>query len=237
MSKTVDMTVIKGKLLDQLNKSGWGVKLRGYLLSEDFDVTLDALLEVTTSGKHFTPPLKYVFRAFDECPYRDLMVVFVGMDPYTYLGTADGISFSCSLTNKEQPSLRFINDAIAKTVYPGEEYKRPTDLKVWSNQGILMLNAALTTEVNKSGAHLSIWKSFTTYLLDMLNSENSGLVFVFLGNDAKQFADLINEDNHYKIFAKHPASASYNGSVWDCNDLFNQINNIVQKNYKTSIKW
>lgn len=232
----INISELQEKLVNKLKPSGWAVKLKGFLLSSDFYDIIAYLVEQSKANKKFTPPLKYLFRAFEECPYSNLKIVFVGMDPYPQVGIADGISFSCSITGKEQPSLRNIFNTLERVYESSEEYTRDVDLKRWSNQGILMLNAALTCEVSKSGSHIGIWNPFTTYLLDILNTDNSGLVFVFFGKDAQKYESLIG-DNHFKIKVAHPASAAYNGGKWEDNMMFKTIDTIMWANYKTKITW
>ena len=224
---------IKQKLFNQLEPSGWGRIFKSFIFSSEFTDILNNLYTLSTSGKRFTPPLKQVFRAFEECPYDKLQVVMVGQDPYPQLGVADGIAFSCSNSEKEQPSLRFILDE-AQKMYPF--YDRPLDLVRWSNQGVLMLNTALTVEVGKIGSHYDIWKPFTAYLLDWLNNYNTGLVYVYMGKKAEEWSELTGDNNH-KFTVKHPASAAYNGSKWDSNDIFVKIQNIVKKSSGNTIHW
>ena len=224
---------IKQKLFDKLEPSGWGRIFKSFIFSSEFTDILNKLYKLSTEGKRFTPPLKQVFRAFEECPYDKLQVVMIGQDPYPQLGVADGIAFSCSNSKKEQPSLRFILDE-AQKMYPF--YDRPLDLARWSNQGVLMLNTALTVEVDKIGSHYDIWKPFTAYLLDWLNNYNTGLVYVYMGKKAEEWSELTGDNNH-KFFVKHPASAVYNGSKWDSNDIFNKVSAIVKKNSGNEIIW
>lgn len=143
--------------------------------------------------------------------------------PYPQLGVADGISFSCSNTNKLQPNLRFILQEVDRTVYDNEVISEDLNLKRWSNQGVLMLNTALTTEIGIIGSHYDIWRPFTTYLLDWLNINKSELVYVYMGKKAEEWSSMT-DDTNIKYFVKHPASAAYNGSKWASDDLFNKIN-------------
>ena len=115
MTQTVDLAEIKCKLIEKLTPSGWSVKLRSFINSSDFDKILDSLLQERDAGKRFTPPLKQVFRAFEECPVDKLRVVMIGQDPYPHFGVADGLAFSCSNTGKPQPSLKNIFEAIDTT--------------------------------------------------------------------------------------------------------------------------
>jgi uracil DNA glycosylase len=77
---TVNLEEVKTKLYEKLKPSGWGDKLKTFILSDDFDKILQYLLNESKSGKHFTPVLKQVFRAFEECPYNELKVVMIGQD-------------------------------------------------------------------------------------------------------------------------------------------------------------
>lgn len=232
----MDLEEIKQKMFEKLEPSGWDRFFKSFIFSSEFDLVLNQLYDQTKIDKRFTPPLKQVFRAFEECPYDELKVVIIGQDPYPQLGIADGISFSCGNTHKLQASLKFIFEEIERTVYQGFPTGQDPDLKRWSNQGILMLNTALTVEVGKIGSHYDIWKPFTAYLLDTLNNYNPGLVYVYMGKKAEEWSTLTN-DNNYKFFVKHPASAAYNGSKWDSMDVFNKISKIVKDNSNQIITW
>jgi uracil-DNA glycosylase len=178
-----------------------------------------------------------VFRAFEECPYDQLKLVIVGQDPYPTLGVADGISFSCSNTNKLQPSLRYILGEVNRTVYNGESVSTDVDLTRWSNQGILMLNTSLTTEVGKIGQHYDIWKGFTSYLFDYLNHNNKDLVYIYMGKKAQEWAEYVG-DNNQKIFTSHPASAAYTKQKeWDSDNAFLKAQIAVAENTGHIIKW
>ena len=98
-------------------------------------------------------------------------------------------------------------------------------MKRWSNQGILLLNTALTTEIRKIGKHIEIWKPFINFLFDQLNSNKQDLIYVFMGKKAENFIKSINEDKNNIIITSHPASGAYRGKKgWESNDLFNKIN-------------
>jgi uracil-DNA glycosylase len=218
----MDLEEIKQKMFEKLKPNGWDRVLKSFIFSSEFDDILIKLKTLAEADKRFTPPLKQIFRAFEECPLDKLKVVFVGQDPYPQLGVADGISFSCGNTQKVQPSLRYIFAEIERTVYQGFPTYQNPDLSRWSNQGILMLNTAFTVEVGKIGSHYDIWKPFTAYLLDWLNNNNPGLIYVYMGKKAEEWSELTDDNNH-KFTVKHPASAAYNGSKWDSDNIFIKI--------------
>jgi len=234
---TIDIEDIKNKLYIKLKDSGWGDKLKTFILSQDFDKILSQLVKQVEQNKRFTPPLKQLFSAFENCNYSDLKVVIVGQDPYPYLGIADGMAFSCSNEMRLQASLKYILKAVHKTVYKGQEYDYCPDLTHWANQGILLLNTSLTTEIGKIGKHYDIWQPFIAFLIDMLNSYNPGLVYVFMGKKAAELADDVSSNNH-KLECTHPAFAAYKSlEEWDCNDVFNKTSKLVKDHYNFDIKW
>jgi len=238
LPQNIDLGEIKLKLYERLKLSGWGDKLKMFILSDAFDTILAQLLKEARAGERFTPPLKKVFRAFEECPYNNLKIVMIGQDPYPYPDIADGIAFSVSNDAKfNPPSLKFMFKEIERTVYPLDGYTWDTDLARWSNQGVLMINTAFTTTIGKVGKHYDLWHGFIAFLLDTLASYNPGLIYVFMGKVAKEWSDLVPDTNH-KLFTTHPASAAHTlKETWDSQDVFNKINNLSFKHYGQLIKW
>jgi len=236
----INITEIKQKMFNKLKDTGWDKVFKSYIFSSDFEDSIKKLHTFATQNKRFTPPLKDIFKAFEECPYKDLKVVMIGQDPYPQLGVADGIAFSCSKTDKPQPSLRYIFNELERE-FPAYRTNdllyNPLDLKRWSNQGILMLNTALTCEVGNIGSHYDVWKTFTAYLLTYLNDNYTGIVYVFMGKKAEGWGDLINEKFNYKFNVPHPASAAYKGGKWDSKGVFKEINNILRDNTNKTIIW
>lgn len=226
MTEQINLEEVKCKLVERLQPSGWATKLRGFIQSSDFDKILDTLYKLREEGKRFTPPLKQVFRAFEECPHDKLKVIMIGQDPYPHFGVADGLAFSCSNTGKPQPSLKNMFEAIERNVYEEFPTYQDPNLTRWANQGVLLLNSALTCQVDKVGSHYAIWQDFIAYTMDILNYTDSGLIFVLMGKQAQELESMIG-DHHHIIKVSHPASAAYTKTVWDCGNLFNQCNKII----------
>ena len=237
MNEKIDLEEIKQKLFTKLEASGWSAILKPFIFSGDFDNILIELVRLSNEGKRFTPPLKQVFRAFEECPYDELKVVIVGQDPYPRIDVADGIAFSCGNTKELQPSLSYMLEEVNRTVYKGHPGSLDPDLTRWSNQGLLMLNTALTTTVGKIGEHYVIWKPLLAYLFDHLNCKQTGLVYIYMGKQAQEWADEIN-DNNYKFMVSHPASAAYaKQSRWDSDNVFVKTKEILERQFNFSIDW
>jgi uracil-DNA glycosylase len=230
----VNLQEVKDKLYEKLKANGWGPQLINFIMTSDFDDILSFLLREAQDGKRFTPKVKHLFKAFEVCPFDKVNVVIIGQDPYPQINVADGIAFSCSNFGKIEKSLDYMFKSIDKTT--GSVNNDP-DLTRWSNQGVLLLNSALTTTISKPGTHQLLWKPFLAYVLDYLVWNKPNLIYVFLGKKAQDFADLI-PDNNYKIMVSHPASAAYNEEAeWDCNDMWNKINKYLEQDGKPRISW
>ena len=225
--------IAQEKLNYKLKECGWHESLKEFTESESFYQIVEFLFYESVAGREFTPTLANIFRAFEECPYDKLKVVVVGQDPYPQKGVADGIAFSCSRKMKPEKSLQYIFKSLEETC---DIVSENASLKRWSNQGVLMLNTALTTQVQNIGAHKLIWENFTKYVLTVISQRKIGIPTVFMGNIAKEFASKVS-DKHLKIFTAHPASAAYKGGKWDCNDCWNKINENLEAQNKSSINW
>ena len=206
--------------------SGWDSILNPFIDSSSFENVFVYLEAAVNHGLRFTPPFKDVFNAFKECSYDDLKVVIVGQDPYPQLGSADGLAFSCSKKGKAEKSLQYINKAI------GTDY---TDLRIWANQGVLLINTAFTVEVNKIGSHYNLWKPFTNYIFGNINKHKKDTIFILMGKKAEEWETLLPDCKILKC--SHPASAAYKGGEWDHNDVFNKVNLELKKQDKPLINW
>jgi uracil-DNA glycosylase len=224
------LNILKEKLKLDVKKGNWDDILLPFINSKAYDDVTTSLVSLVEGGQRFTPQFKDIFNAFKECDYNNLKVVIVGQDPYPQLDVADGIAFSCSKKDKTEKSLQYI----FKALY-GEYEGYNNDLRRWANQGVLLINTALTVEVNKIGSHYWNWKPFTEYLFTEINRNNKDIVFILMGKKAESWQLLL--PNQIVLKCSHPASAAYRGGVWDSNDVFSKANDELKKQDKTLISW
>jgi len=237
MKEKLNIEEIKQKLFDKLEPSGWSHKLKPFLFSGDFDNILIELIRLSEEGKNFTPTIKDIFKAFEECPYDQLKVVMVGQEPYINIESADGIAFSCSNNPRLETSLKFMLDEVNRAIYGGNNLSIDPDLKRWSNQGILLLNSTLTSEIGKSGQHYELWGPFMAYLFDLLNHNENKLIYLYIGKQAQEWADSIDDNNH-KFLVTHPINpTSLINKKWDTDNVFLKIQYLVMENYEYIINW
>src|SRR5690606_29603747 len=96
-------------------------------------------------------------------------------------------------------------------------------------QGILLLNTALTVKKYNPTSHTQLWSKFTDFLLEVINEDTVGIHFCFWGNHAKSYHSKIDDNRHYKYFDVHPAYCSRNNTDWKCTH-FNDINKQILEN-------
>jgi uracil-DNA glycosylase len=236
--KIIDLKEVEAKLIDKLKQTGWYEPLRGYFIGSDFMKILRYLAAEAKDGRRFTPPVKYLFNAFEQCPYKDLKVVIVSLDPYPYVNVANGIAFDCSLTGRIQSSLKYIFKDIQKNIYNNDFYNWDPDLSRWANQGVLLLNSALTVEIGNIGAHKDLWKPFMTHTIKTIAERRPGTMWCFLGKHAESYAHLVPELYNKIHKTSHPASAAYaNLEYWNSGKMFNEINNYLKSQNIKQITW
>jgi uracil-DNA glycosylase len=186
------------------------------------------------------PHKNEIFRAFHLTDFDNIKAVIIGMDPYPNFyknePVACGLAFAPRNNEYLPPSLKQIYNQIVRDFYPEEEtdYKQ-MDLSYWAEQGIFLLNAALTVRQGEAGSHLAHWKWFTTEVIKKINELNSAIPFCLWGKDAQQFERYVQSHN-ILLKAPHPVSASYSGKSWQC-DHFKFISNHIKDTNNIDIKW
>ena len=219
----------------------WHAKMRPFIESDQCDKIYAYLKTESKRGKKVAPISMNVWRCFKETSLDDLKVVVMGMCPYhTFkndLPVADGLLMGCSVTEQVQPSLDQFYGAMEREFYDGLNLsiiKNP-DVSFIAHQGVLMLNAALTTEMNKAGSHIEIWEPFIKYLFEEIIN-HLGVPIVFLGKDAARYKKYTGIFTH--VFeVSHPASASYKGTEWDTEGVFTKVNRLLEENNGFSVHW
>lgn len=219
----------------------WHDKMRPFIESEECDNIYKFLKSESQRGKKIAPLSVNVYRCFLETSLDDLKLVILGMCPYHTLKNdmpvADGLAMSCSVTGYLQPSLDQFYNAIEKEVYGGlclNSEKNP-DLTYLARQGVLLWNAALTTEINKAGSHLELWEPFTKYVFENILS-TTGVPTIFLGKEAAKFERYTGLFAH-NFVVSHPASAAYKNTDWNSEGVFSKVNKILKEVNNYEIDW
>jgi uracil-DNA glycosylase len=195
----------------------------------------DFLKQEKAAGKIIYPPSPLIFNAFNHTPFDKVRVVIIGQDPYHGPEQAHGLSFSVPKGVAPPPSLVNIFKEIASDL--GIHMSRNGDLTPWADQGILLLNATLTVEQAKAGAHQGKgWEAFTDAAIAALNTHREGLVFVLWGSYAQKKGDVIDSKKHLVLKSTHPSPLSAHRGFFG-NHQFSQINQYLIRQGQTPIDW
>jgi uracil-DNA glycosylase len=196
--------------------------------------TLTRVLDRLSKERDFVPKHEDVFKVFTKCSFKNLKVVFLGMDPYPQRGIATGIAFGNSADtakDKYSPSLKVIYDSLIE--YSEDlPYGFDCTLESWCSQGILMLNSSLTVTVNKPGSHYLIWHKFISELLLNISTNKPDTIFVLFGNKAQSFVPFLNSCKYFNCV--HPSYCARKNELLP--NIFSEVNNIL-KEKNIFIKW
>jgi len=227
------------KFKDQFHES-WHDKMRPFIESEECDKIYAYLKKEGGRGKKIAPLSSNTFRCFKETPLTELKVVMMGMCPYHTerddQPVADGLLMGCSVTGKLQPSLEQFYGGIERELHKGLnlKYDKNPDVSYLAKQGVLMINAALTTEMNKAGSHIALWEPFVKHFFQCIETE--GAPIIFLGKDAAKYKKYV-APFKWVFTVSHPASASYKNTEWDTEGVFGAVNKVLKDNNNFNIVW
>ena len=188
----------------------------------------EVISRVSPIKNKICPAYKDIFKAFNKCPYRKLRLVIVGQEPYFQKNVATGLAFANfnNISEKQlSPSLQVIKESIINYEIPHNLITFASELEEWAEQGVLLLNTALTCEINKPLSHSLLWRPFISQLIKNICNYNSGIVWLLLGSSAQSFKPYINK-YQYIIEAKHPSFYARNNKKMPYN-IWYEINKIL----------
>ena len=213
----------------------WKARVGEYLLRPEMQTLAQFLREEKAHGKHIFPPGPQIFAALDATPFEQVKVVILGQDPYHGPGQAHGLCFSVPPGVNAPPSL--VN--IFKEIERDLGIARPShgNLMSWAQQGVLLLNAVLTVEVGKAGSHQGKgWEGFTDHIVECLECERDGLVFLLWGSYAQAKGRIIDGRKHCVLRAPHPSPLSAHRGFIGCGH-FGAANRWLQGRHLPPIDW
>jgi uracil-DNA glycosylase len=181
------------------------------------------------------PALSNVFQAYEDLKPEQVRIVIIGQDPYPApAGQAIGRAFACGVNIS--PSIEGINTALYANRQP-EITTLTMDLQHWVNQGVFLLNTALTVEKEKPNSHASIgWDVLIKDTIRILSAKHYPMVWMLWGQHAGNFRSLITNTRHLVLRAEHPVAAIRANRNWNC-DHFTRANEYFKNlNYPT-IYW
>lgn len=156
-----------------------------------------------------------VFYALNTVDFEDVKVLIIGQDPYPNIEDAHGLAFS-KKSGKCPASLKNI---FAKIKQETGIDNKSGNLTNWANQGVLLLNRALTfTKSETLASRTKFWEPVIYGIIDKLLSRNKPLVVILWGNQANDIEQFKNVDENILVLrSSHPSNMgnAKNTPLWN----------------------
>ncbi|MEX0619280.1 MAG: uracil-DNA glycosylase [Pseudohongiellaceae bacterium] len=193
------------------------------------------LLGEKRRGKKLYPPGREIFSALNMTPFDHVRVVILGQDPYHGGGQAHGLCFSVRPGVQIPPSLTNIYKELQSDL--GIPPAPHGCLARWAEQGVLLLNAVLTVQAGQANSHQGKgWEQFTDAVIQRLNTEREGLVFMLWGSYAQKKGGSIDRARHLVLEAPHPSPLSAHRGFLGCRH-FSRCNTYLNAGGTPEINW
>lgn len=161
--------------------------------------------------KNYTvyPDMNDIFNALKYTAYEDVKVVILGQDPYHEPGQAHGLAFSVMPGVLQPPSLRNMLTELRDDLGVQPPDRHNGSLVRWAENGVLLLNTALTVRAHQANSHSGKgWEILTDRIIELLNEREKPIVFILWGSNAKKKIPLITGKQHLIIDSVHPSPLS-----------------------------
>lgn len=206
------------------------------LYGKNIEEKINQHIEIYESGDQKILPFNLnnkVFAAFNF-DINILKVVIIGQDPYIHREQAIGLCFAVPNGIKIPPSLNNIWKEMESDLKITVD-KTKTDLSYLMNQGVLLMNAALSTVEEISNKHAELWKPFTDFIINYINKNYENIIYVAWGNFAINKLKNINEDKNLLLKSGHPSPLSVRFFT-GCKH-FSKTNEYLKEKGKNEIIW
>jgi uracil-DNA glycosylase len=213
----------------------WLERLAGEF-EQDYMRHLRAFLQgEKKAGKKIFPPGDEIFNAFAHTPLDRVKVVILGQDPYHGEGQAHGLCFSVRPGVAVPPSLQNIYKELNAEL--GIPIPAHGFLEAWADQGVLLLNSVLSVECARAASHQGKgWEIFTDRVIEVINREREGVVFLLWGSYAQRKGAMIDSARHCVLKAPHPSPLSAHRGFFGCGH-FKAANEYLQGRGQEPVEW
>ncbi|KAJ2859270.1 uracil DNA glycosylase [Coemansia aciculifera] len=215
----------------------WLKRIGGELTKPYFLSLKQFLRSEADAKKTVYPAEEDVYSWSRFAPFDKVRVVILGQDPYHGPGQAHGLAFSVKPGVRIPPSLANMYKALARD-FPGK-FVAPKHgyLGGWAEQGVLLLNAALTVEAHKANSHANRgWEQFTDSVIAAVNSGRSNVVFMLWGAYAQKKGSHVDGRKHLVLKSVHPSPLSASRGFFDAGH-FRKANEYLVKQGLEPIDW
>jgi uracil-DNA glycosylase len=111
------------------------------------------------------------------------------------------------------------------------------NLTKWTEQGVLLLNAALSVRAGEPFSHAKYgWADFTDAVIRKISDEKKDVIFLLWGKFAQEKQNLIDETRHHVLKAAHPSPFSADKGFFGCKH-FSKTNQLLMQLGQQPIDW
>ncbi|UJW35788.1 uracil-DNA glycosylase [Saccharothrix sp. AJ9571] len=185
------------------------------------------------AGRTYLPAGENVLRAFKQ-PFDEVRVLVVGQDPYPTPGHAIGLSFAVAPEVRPLPkSLVNIYKEYAEDL--GHPLPSNGDLTPWTEQGVLLLNRALTVMPGKPNSHQGKgWEVVTEQAIKALAERGGPLVAILWGSNARKLKPLLG--GVPSVESVHPSPLSAHNGFFGSRP-FSRVNELLVQQGAQPVDW
>lgn len=222
--------------------AGWAAFFNDPQVKAQVSAISQALSQQSTSASAISPGIARVFRTLYMTSPNEVKALVLGQDPAPTPGLATGLSFSLdsSESTANVPSVQRVllelqNERFSTSILNG-------DLSTWAEDGVLLLNAALTIPCPPGassctiGGHINLWKAFTAQLIQYIDQHAQPMAYILWGSAAGQYAEYARNPQHTVLKGGHP-SPQANGAYFFCKSYFSCANQWLQKAARGAVNW
>lgn len=202
---------------------------------KDYYKKIEEFLEEEYKRETIFPEREKIFEAFKLTPFKKVKVVILGQDPYHGRGQSHGLAFSVQKDVKIPPSLRNIYKELKTDL--GLEIPNNGYLKSWAEEGVLLLNTALTVREGQANSHRKVgWEIFTDNVIKRINEKKDPVVFILWGNNAKEKEKYITNPIHHVVKSYHPSPLSASRGFFGTRP-FSKANKFLKEHGRGQVDW
>ena len=213
---------------------GWDEALAPLFQSENY-LKIREFLKREYSHHIVYPDMYDIFNCFKLTPLENVKAVILGQDPYHNEGQAHGLCFSEQDGVQPPPSLVNIYQELHDDV--GCAIPKSGNLTKWAEEGVLLLNTALTVRAHMANSHRDCgWTWFTDSVIKLISDRREHVVFILWGANARSKKPLIDRTKHLVLECAHPSPLSAYNGFFGCRH-FSKTNEYLQAHGIAPIDW
>lgn len=193
----------------------------------------DFLRAEQAAGRRFLPAGDRVFAAF-RVPLEAVRVLIVGQDPYPTPGHPIGLCFATA--PDVQPLPKSLANIFTEYVADlGHPYPSSGDLTPWVDQGVMLLNRALTVRPGAPASHRGQgWEEVTARAIEALVERGTPFVSLLWGRDARDLRPMLG--SLPALEAPHPSPLSAHRGFFGSRP-FSRANALLEQHGLEPVDW